>query len=356
MTHRLTRWPVMAGLCLLLVAGTAEEARAIHFGEPVEAEQHPAIGKLLVQQSDGSVNYGTGTLLAPDMVLTVAHVVEGAETPFHIQFVSDGLPGVAVHAVAYRIHPGYYTTRPTNDWPEGSLQANDIALVRLAAPFPLEVPAFRVSAAAPRRGQEVSVVGYGRNEMGQGEYRRRGRLQFLRERDGFYVFRSPLDQFQRVDHGDSGGPLFVETAEGTRDIIALVQGGDPMLSAERGLAADEYAYFVSFAAHVDWFTRRWQELQTVVISPEEELHFVARDSPAPPQPAVSFTTMATLFEANIPAARAQQMIATRGMCDPLPADVARKWVDAWLPNEKIRRVSVKKAVQSAKAEATDTKE
>lgn len=339
------RWSSLYRLCGTLAVAVLlmpQAARAIHFGEPMPADEHPAVGLVMVETASGQNYIGTGTLLAPDLVLTAAHVIQEAATPYHIRFKSDAYPDIAVPVLAYRIHPGYYTRPPTEDWPRiaDSHNPNDVALLRLMYRYPKDVQYFRVAAESPRRGQQARLVGFGQDETGATGTRKSGRLQFLRERNDFFVFVATTEKYQRQGPGDSGGPLFIERDDGNCDIVGIVTGRDGFLGKERGLAADEYAYFVSMKAQADWIGRRSEELQAIQRPGGSSFYYLVRPQPSPPQPSVSLQTVNTLFAADIPPARAGNIIIGRGLCDPIAAEIVPKWIAAGFPEGRFFPIKI----------------
>ena len=109
LTRRTAIGTAIAAAC---AAAIPRYARAIHFGDILEPEAYPAVGLVEIRRPQaGMLNCGTGSLIAPDLALTVAHVVANAATPFHIRFRLDGRPGEA-RAFAYSIHPDWRRDAP----------------------------------------------------------------------------------------------------------------------------------------------------------------------------------------------------------------------------------------------------
>ncbi len=187
------------------VAGPATSEAEILDGAPTT--EHPAVG--VVHQSVAE-SFCTGTLIAPDIVLTAGHCIEGDEK-IDAFFTGGGRPvaspstdpstlGMVRHEVVAQVpYPtfDYFYSCPN--------QALDIALVRLAEPI-TDIEPVKIGG-PPLSAAECTTVGFGTHETDGGE-------QFLEKRAATVkigdVRETSLDIFA-VDgiasHGDSGGPL-----------------------------------------------------------------------------------------------------------------------------------------------------
>ena len=120
-------------LVLMLTLATVGIAGAITDGEP-DGEGHPYVG-LLIFEVNGVVEWRcSGTLIAPDVVLTAGHCTDGA-TGGRIWFESDlqghpefGYPKGSSYSIEFTeisTHPQFH---------DGSFVMHDVGLVRLAQP------------------------------------------------------------------------------------------------------------------------------------------------------------------------------------------------------------------------------
>jgi hypothetical protein len=152
----------------------------------------------------------SAVLVEPDLVLTVAHCVDGhQDIAFGWGEVGENTP---VRSTAHAVHPRYIMP-PKNGGV--SFQGFDVALLRLERPAGVE-PAPLGSA---RRFGKVRAIGYGATSYVAGES---GKLEphgvgtDRRSIVGTILSQNATEIFVRFDpgmsacYGDSGGPLFTE--------------------------------------------------------------------------------------------------------------------------------------------------
>ena len=175
-----------------------------------------AVGRL-----DAAVgSYCTGTLIAPEFVLTAAHCVYDRRTKALLKAgdftfragLTKGAAAADRRIAQIEVHPGYDPTRPYD------LQnvRHDLALLRLETPIPShELDPFVVFAGALPEGP-VSVVSYGQGRSNR--LSRQDECQVLGRVEG--AFALDCD----VTFGSSGAPVFTHL-NGRGQIASVISGG-----------------------------------------------------------------------------------------------------------------------------------
>ncbi len=112
----------------------------------------------------GSLSVGTGTytatLIAPNYILTAAHVVANAtleSVTFNLNFGGDLTQRIGAAEVF--IHPDYHGFNSPN-------LNDDLAIIRLANPVPAGVPIYELQHDVLATGTTLTFVGYGASGMG----------------------------------------------------------------------------------------------------------------------------------------------------------------------------------------------
>lgn len=177
---------------------------------------YPSVGKL----GDNTGFFCTGTLIAPQYVLTAGHCVEGVgNTAGRFQL------GTTSYATSQVIaHPNYNSNLIGDD------NANDIAIYKLATPVTNVAPS-QIYRSTPTVGQMLTLVGFGGG--GTGTSGTDG--SFGTKRVGTTPIDSVTPKMIRwtfdnnteanTAPGDSGGPAFV-TVGGASYIAGVTSGGE----------------------------------------------------------------------------------------------------------------------------------
>lgn len=229
--------PVLLGFSFAI--GLAAPAHAVTYGIPDVV--HPSVGAILLDfDGPGALQWCTGTLISPRVLLTAGHCTQGLDryrVPVDVVRVSFALNFWSDPA-SWRTVDGW-VTHPEFRWGPTS-DPHDLGVIVLARPETSLVPASLapmgyldgLAARGQIRGAPFAVVGYGQNEHGVVTgYRQIARSIGLSLHSAWlYLSQNPHRDAGGTCEGDSGGPTF-HSDGGSEVLVAVTSWGDAVCVA-----------------------------------------------------------------------------------------------------------------------------
>ncbi|HKE16605.1 MAG TPA: trypsin-like serine protease [Kofleriaceae bacterium] len=226
----------VVALAIALVDGALAVAAPAGAGEPVvggessDPGEYPATGALV-----RGVSYRcTATLIAPDVAITAAHcLVDEGFGDFSFTLdpdLNDDLDGL-VPVIAFHQHPYFHSEGDFNEL----AQRNDLGVFILERPIESIAPESLGDMAdnlSLTSGSEMQLCGYGRDTWADtsSDGVKRDALVHVDMMTPWEL--QSADEDPQPCRGDSGGPVFVETAGGRRiaGVVSRAVGGERMCS------------------------------------------------------------------------------------------------------------------------------
>lgn len=211
-------------------AGATEPIRGVMLNKE-QSKPWRGVGRINIAGLDRR-GMCTGTLIAPDIVLTAAHCLVNARTgqlfrTKDINFVTGWYKGTYTDhskAKSVALHPDWSTAKPKGVEDLG----RDLALVRLAKPIETKAASSFLLGSAGGLGDEVLLLSYRRDRPHALTRQKRCRILTKHE--------TVVTLACRIVGGTSGAPVFEITEDGPR-IVAVIsaksQVGQPRAFAAR---------------------------------------------------------------------------------------------------------------------------
>ncbi len=201
----------------------------------VDGSLATAAGATVALMDEGSPgSFCTGTLVAPRVVVTAGHCLEGGDASY-LQIAINTLDSFnvpsnrLVNASSFEVHPQYGGLAGDSDDPDGLGEEHDIAVIVLATAVngvtPVPVLGTDDFDAHVASGTPVTIAGYGQQDENSDEG-----YGVLRNAQTPYVRRVPSEFFAggpgEADtcYGDSGGPAYVDVGEARMLLGATSRG------------------------------------------------------------------------------------------------------------------------------------
>jgi secreted trypsin-like serine protease len=242
---------------LALGLGTTP-AKAIVFGEDVlsASTQYPWVASIWFAgpNDDFYEPMCTGSLIAPDVVLTAAHCLFNSGT-YYVQMGSDTIDGQN-EATFYEVDAVWKNPRYSK-----RTLINDVGLLKLSQPQTNVAPmpiATRSDLAAVKRAKSFEILGWGINQDGEDAiYLRYTRVteqsraarslypaRYFNQKTmiaaGRYIKRERV--YTGACNGDSGGPL-ITTIKGVKKVVGITSWGKKGCNTKAPTVFSNVAYY-----------------------------------------------------------------------------------------------------------------
>lgn len=210
-------------LCVLAAGAAIHPAHAIVNGVPDPAVAGSPFAPVVSVTAGATLS--SAVLLTPEFALTAAHAVDpGRPSAYTVNLNVDGPLSSRIAVSEIFVAPGYAGFDPAAS-PDGYVR-NDLALLRLATPAPLDLPALGFADLAV--GQELALVGYGAtgSAPASASERRVGTTAVAALAAAPGSASAPVDVYTfdyasgsggaTLSGGDSGGPAYAKIGDAYR--------------------------------------------------------------------------------------------------------------------------------------------
>ena len=241
---------VLVWLALLAQPALAGDGNLRPLETGVVAGRWAAVGRIDL----GSNGFCSGTLIAPDVVLTAAHCLYDKVTgepyrPSDLTFLAgwrDGRAEASRAGTMVLAHPDY---RPDPDR-DGEVpiieSSNDLGLIKLAQPILLPSITPAPTGSFPSRGDRVEIVSYARD---------RSEAASMQDACSVLVTQGRLAVLDCMsDFGASGAPVFRATAHGS-EVVSVISAKSEMDGKPVTIAVPVEGVLTNLMAQLD---RAWR--------------------------------------------------------------------------------------------------
>lgn len=241
---------VLVWLALLAQPALAGDGNLRPLDTGVVAGRWAAVGRIDL----GSDGFCSGTLIAPDVVLTAAHCLYDKATgepyqPTDLTFLAgwrDGRAEASRDAAMILPHPNY--RHGLGDGTEAQINqtGNDLGLIKLAEPILLPSITPAATGSFPRGGDRVEIVSYARDRSEAASMQ--DACSVMGTQGRIAVLDCP------VDFGASGAPVFRDTAYGA-EVVSVISAKAEMNGKPVAIAAPVEGMLSDLLAQLDRTSR-----------------------------------------------------------------------------------------------------